>query len=346
MEGGGAERFVSLFCNHISNRILQVHLAVINNSDPFYSISNPNIEITDLAASGVRGSFFKLRECITKTKPDIVFTTANHLNLYVAAFKFLFPRIIWVARETSVVSVNSKYARYPAIYGFLLKLFYKKLDHIICQSAFMQQDLVKNYSVPLHKTSVIYNGVDPSLAFYAGPVEANNFITVARLSPEKGLNKSLQIVSTLNIPFKYSIIGKGPELTNLQQLAKELAIADKVEFTGQVNDPFRGKENSQLYLMTSLYEGFPNSVIEANAIGIPVVAMKVPGGIKEIIVDGDNGFLANDEADFRRKILIATTYLFNRKNISQSALSRFSINNMIGSVEELFSKLYSVKKKY
>jgi glycosyltransferase involved in cell wall biosynthesis len=118
-----------------------------------------------------------------------------------------------------------------------------------------------------------------------------------------------------------------------------------VNFSAQHEQPFAGKENSQVYLMGSLYEGFPNAVIEANAVGIPVVAKDVPGGISDIIIDADNGFLTVSDDDFRKKILIATTYPFNRKHISESAIQRFEIKKMTTSIVTLFSKLYSLKKK-
>ena len=108
LECGGAERFVSLLCNNLHSDSLQVSLAVINNKFPFYKISNPGIPVTDLGVLRVSRSFNKLRKLIEKEKPDIVFTTANHLNLFAVLLRFLLPKtILWVARETSVASITS-----------------------------------------------------------------------------------------------------------------------------------------------------------------------------------------------------------------------------------------------
>lgn len=346
LECGGAERFVSLLCNNNDPGSLQISLVVINNAHPFYKITSPFVKTTDLGIHRVSRSFFKLAAAIKSVKPDIVFSTANHLNLYVAIFRSLIPgKIIWVARESSIVSINSKYSRHAVFYNWLLKTLYKRLDHIICQSAYMQQDLVKNYHIDINKTSIIYNAVDPALHYQEKAVKKNTFITVARLSAEKGIDTLLKIVAPLNIPFVYYIIGDGPEKEDLKKLAVSLGISNQVHFTGTQDQPFAGKEDSHLYLMGSLYEGFPNAVMEANALGIPAVAKNAPGGISEIIKEGDNGFLAADENDFRKKILIATAYQFDRKQISESANQKFNISKMTRSISELFSKLYSLKKK-
>jgi len=346
LECGGAERFVSLFCNNNDNGILQLTLVVINNKLPFYKIDNSAVKIINLGTERVSRSLIKLKTCINQVKPDIVFTTSNHLNLYISIFKFLFSNnIIWIARETSVVSINSKYSRHPDIYRLLLKTFYKKIDHIICQSVYMQKDLVKNYHIDINKTSVIYNAVDPAMHKYEGTFKQNSFITVARLSAEKGIDKLIRTMATLNIPYNYSIVGNGPEKESLLRLTRSLGIEERVQFSGQLEKPFSGKEDSQIYLLGSLYEGFPNSVIEANALGIPVVSKNIPGGTEEIITDAGNGFIAVDDDDFRKKILIATTFPFNRKQISESTIKRFSIDKMMNSIVSLFSELNSLKKK-
>ena len=86
-------------------------------------------------------------------------------------------------------------------------------------------------------------------------------------------------------------------------------------------------------------------MIEANAIGIPVVAIKSPGGIGEVVVDGYNGFLTTEGTDFRNKILLSTSFPFNRKNISESTSEKHSIRKMKESITALFLKLSGLKKK-
>lgn len=344
LECGGAERFVSILCNNIDTSLYRVTLVVIDNSRPFFKITNDAVTVIDLGKKRVSRSFYKLARVIKKEKPDIVFSTANHLNLFVAIFKFLFSKkIIWIARETSVASINIQHARHPVLYRSLLKKFYRRLDHIICQSAFMQQDLVQHFHVSISQTSVIKNAVTPQ-TYYEGPIEHQLYLTVARLSPEKGIARILQVLSTLKFPFNYYVIGDGQQSKELADLVKELDIPG-VHFLDECAQPFHGFEQAGLFLMGSYYEGFPNAVLEANAIGIPVVAWKAPGGITDIITDEFNGFIAKDEDDFRNAIIRAGQFPFNRSAISAHTLSEYSLPNMITSIQSLLVDLYTLKKK-
>jgi glycosyltransferase involved in cell wall biosynthesis len=124
-----------------------------------------------------------------------------------------------------------------------------------------------------------------------------------------------------------------------------LGIKDKVYFLEQRHSPFQGLSGSQLYLMGSLYEGFPNAVIEANALGMPALAIAAPGGIAEIITNGQNGFIAADEKDFIDKITTAMQHTFDRKRISDGTIQKYSVTKMTNAVLQLFSRLYNDKKE-
>jgi glycosyltransferase involved in cell wall biosynthesis len=79
----------------------------------------------------------------------------------------------------------------------------------------------------------------------------------------------------------------------LQELINELQLQDRVHLMGEEAGPFAGMEDADLFLMGSYYQGFPNALLEAGAMGIPVIAFDVPGGISEIIT-GETGMLVED----------------------------------------------------
>src|SRR6187549_2091175 len=81
LDCGGAERFVSMFCDHINTEVFSVCLVVVNNARPFYTISNPGIEIIDLKKERVLFSLHAIKAVVKKHKPNIIFSTANHLNV-------------------------------------------------------------------------------------------------------------------------------------------------------------------------------------------------------------------------------------------------------------------------
>jgi len=345
LQCGGSEKHATVLCNNIDTQKFLVTLVVLNNENPFYNIHNKAITVINLKVKQVRYAAFKLRMVIKKIQPDIIYTNANHLNLFFALFKkFMAKKIKVVARESSVVSSNSKRAKFPVLYNRLLKKYYKRLNYFICQSGYMQQDLIDNYNISKEKTVVINNPAEESVAAVNASSQIK-LLTVARLSEEKGIDRLIRSVAKLTIPFTYHIIGDGDQQQALQQLISSLHLEDKVFLEGEKNNPFEGMEDATLFLMGSYYEGFPNTLLEAGALGIPAVAYDAPGGINEIINNGETGFVVkgNDAAAFKLAIEEAIHTNFNRISIQQMVLQKFPLNPIIRATENLFVQLYKQK---
>jgi glycosyltransferase involved in cell wall biosynthesis len=349
---GGSEKFVSILCNHIDTEKFLVYLVVLNNETPFYKITNPAVEVVDLGERRVRFSLFKIKRLVKNFQPDIIFSTANHLNLYFSIFRRWFPeQIKFLARESSIVSINSQRAKLPALYNRLIKKYYNRFDLIVCQSIYMQQDLIHHYKIPSQGTVVIHNAVEPLPQSAAAvnnmpPARIYKFITVARLSQEKGIERLIHAVGLLLVPFQFYIIGEGDKRKVLQGLVNELQLQDKIFLQGEKTDPFSGMEDADLFLMGSYYEGFPNALLEAHALGIPAIAFNAPGGIAEIIIPGENGLLVDDNdilgfaAAIKRGLdLNPMAAGFNRNKIIETTQERFSIAGVVAKAEEVFTKL-------
>jgi glycosyltransferase involved in cell wall biosynthesis len=351
LQCGGSEKLVSLVCNHINTQIFSVCLVVVNNDKPFYTITNPAIIIIDLKKSRVLFSLFAIKAAIKNFEPDIVFSTANHLNLYLAIFRNQFNTgIKFIAREASIVSINSQQAKMPALYNRLIKKYYNRFDHIICQSVYMQQDLVSHYNIAVDKTTVIHNATQdvlnrPLQKEIQTAERVYKFITIARLSKEKGIERLIHAVGLLSLPFQYYIIGDGNKRNDLQKQIDELQLQDKVFLLGEKKDPFTGMEDADLFLFGSYYEGFPNVLLEAGAHGIPVIAFNVPGGIAEIITEEENGLLVddNDLIGFAAAVKKGLEAKFDRNKIIETTKKRFSVNGIIEAIENLFIKLHQNK---
>lgn len=343
MQCGGTEKYVSILCNHINTDLFSVCLVLLNNSQSFYNLTNPKVEIVNLHQKRVLFSLFKFKRIVKQWKPDIVLSGANHLNLYLAFFKNSFQKSIkFVARESSIVSINSQRAKLPKIYNWLIKKYYHRFDFILCQSLYMQQDLINNYNISAHKTGVINNPVTESkLETKEFPNDVVKLITVSRLSPEKGIDRLIRAVALLSINFQLHIVGDGEEKYAIQLLIEELLLNDKIVLHGEKVNPFNELEDADLFLMGSYYEGFPNTLLEANAYGIPAIAFNVPGGINEIIINGETGLLVNENTPEAFAITIeeALAIDFNRQNIAATTKRKFNPDIIIPLIEQVFIQI-------
>ena len=129
-----------------------------------------------------------------------------------------------MARETSVISMNNLEYRFTKIWGILYRLFYNRLDHVICQTEVMRTDLIERFGMPHGKTSVISNPTDIKkirelatlIPFKSRKRHKTHFVAVGGLHTRKNFNGLLAINLCKNDCFTLDIIGDGPERANLQ----------------------------------------------------------------------------------------------------------------------------------
>ncbi len=166
--------------------------------------------------------------------------------------------------------------------GFLRKLQFKsfhRADAIVVPSEYLRDILCNYYSVPTTKIHVIYNAVSvPELIKKA--TEKKVIVTVGRLVKHKNIAGIIEAFSLL--PDKKTelvVVGSGPELEDLKSLASKLGVADEVIFKGALSrqDTLREIANADLFVLNSIYEGLPHTVVEAMYLKTPVVASDILG---------------------------------------------------------------------
>jgi glycosyltransferase involved in cell wall biosynthesis len=180
----------------------------------------------------------------------------------------------------------------------------RRAAYVYCPSAYLRR-LVLSWGIPSERVSVLPNPV-PSLPDLAERAELRrafglNGATLAfagRLTAQKSLGRALAAVASTS-DVQLVIAGDGPDREALERQARELGIANRVTFLGtqprrRIVELFRAADAS---ILSSSWENFPHTVVEALAVGTPVLAMEA-GGVGEVVRDGVNGLLvpAGDEA--------------------------------------------------
>lgn len=190
---------------------------------------------------------------------------------------------------------------YNYIYNFLIKLLYNKSDKIITVSKYMGIDLIKNYGIKESKIDTIYNGVDDkkieklkleSLSdeeykIFKSPV----IINVGATSEQKGQWHLIKIMPELRkyIPdIQLVILGQGAYYNKLEKLVQSLNLKECIHLMGAKSNPYKYMYNADIFVLTSLYEGFPNVLVEAMSVGLPIVSVDCKSGPRELLNDDIN----------------------------------------------------------
>ncbi len=337
LRGGGAEKIFSILVNHFNQNEFDIHLAVLNKGEIAYPLSISQVYMFQSSKT-----FFALPKLIKLTRsirPDFVFSTLSYQNVLIAIASFFFSPVTLVCRESTIPSINNKKSKISWVYNLLIKLTYKQYKTIISQSKDMTDDLIDSFGVSPSKIVLIPNPA-MSLSLPTSLKKTINepvFITVAMFRAEKGLIRLLELLSKCSFSFTYWIIGAGEEEKNIRDfIAKHKKLQTSVKLLGFQKNVSSYLTEADVYLQGSYYEGFPNVLLEAGLQGLPVVAFDCPGGTKDIIEEGLNGFLVNNESSFLEKIDVAIQKTWDKKAIHDYIEKKFSFSSIIQQYEMVF----------
>lgn len=299
MGGGGAERVASLLANALSSEGSQVYLYTMVGGESFYPLSADIVYSSAGAQVNRRNrlttafsqffhlprSFFSLRRLIRRQRFDIVisFLVAADILTWLCSRSGL--RFLHVCSERNDPTVRrSRQLR-------ILYRIYQKCALLVCQS----RKVADFYSmVPEDRKIVIPNPVDPALIPQRAAMIPHRVVAVGRLDPQKNftlLIDSIADVRARRQEVTLDIYGEGPQRLELQAKINELGLADCITLKGASSDLLFQIANAALFVMSSDYEGFPNALLEAMAIGLPLVSTDFPTGTAREMIGEENGVL-------------------------------------------------------
>lgn len=347
LKAGGAERVISFIASNLNKQKFESTLMVIGKSeDAVYETEG--IEVHFLGKRRVMNAVPLLFKYLFIKRPQIVMGSISHVNRLLGLLSFFFSNIKFAGREASVLSVMNTYSSSSRKLKLpIFKNYFSRLSAIICQSEDMSNDLTQKYLVPREKIYVINNPISGNLPLKSINSKNNRkkqLITIGRLSKEKGHERILKALSKVNFDFQYTIVGSGKDKDIIFQLAKDLDLFNKITYISHTKDIATILSKSDVFLQGSFVEGFPNALLESCVVGTPVIAFSAPGGTKEIIKNGVNGYIVEDESEFIKKINhLLFEQVWHPINVRKTVVEKFNKEHILGQYEQLFIKLANSK---
>ncbi len=350
--GGGAERQFLNLVNTIDREKFEPHVFITEKKGERFSELDERVKVYGLADSERRRTlkaFGLLRKCAMDLQPHIIQTWLDYSTFLTAiVLKTIRPRSRFVASlRTSIEELYGYEVRFARLKKGLLIWAFKQANAVTTNSRFLMEQL-RNHDVG--KVEVIYNGMDlekfrkllsrEELRNRLG-LDPDTFyvIFVGSLVERKGLAYLIDAVKRIrrdNVCLL--ILGDG----ELREKVEHEAMEDKqIIFLGYKRNAVEYAKASDLLVLPSIYEGLPNVVLEAMAIGTPVVATNIYG-IPELIQDNVNGLLVPPKNV--EEIAMAITHMIDDPDtsrqfatISRERVNFFTVQRMTGEYEKLYT---------
>ena len=307
LSGGGAERVMVNLANGFRSRGVGVDLVLARAEGPYLDEIASDVRIVDLKASRVATSLPALVRYLRSERPRAMLATMAHANI-IAIWARKFARIapgLLAVREANTMGISAENTR--QLRGRLLPLatrfFYPRADAIIANSKGSAEDLCRHANIPAAKLHVVFNPLDLQ-AISARAEEKNDhpwfrepgppvILGTGRLTEQKDFQTLVRAFALARgrLEAKLIILGEGEDRQELEGLIGRMSLENDISLPGFVRNPYPLMKHASLFVLSSRWEGLPNALLEAIALGTPVVATNCPSGPAEILDNGRYGRL-------------------------------------------------------
>ena len=314
--GGGAERVIANLANGFAQRGEKVVLVTsfprkneyeISGRVVRYNLEQEQPKARKFLRKNVR-QVWRLRQICKKEKFDIAVSFMEGPNFRLIAATFFL-------KVKTIISLRSDPSHE------YIQMFHKIIANTIYSLAdacvFQTEDARKFFSTTIKKKStIILNPIADPFFNEMQPTKEKKIVSVGRLDIVKNYKLLINAFSEIEKEYpdyKLVIYGDGEEKENLLSLISELHLEDKVSLPGRVCDVVQKLATASLFILSSEFEGLPNSLMEAMAMGLPVIATDCPcGGPRLLLQGGKCGILV--PVDDRKSMIGAIKFYLDNKN--------------------------------
>jgi glycosyltransferase involved in cell wall biosynthesis len=301
---GGAQTAVSLLLPGLVDRF-EVTLAAHGRGPlrgPAEAAGVPYIELEHLRRAihpwqDTRGLVELVRLC-RRLRPDIVHVHSSKVGVLgrLAAWLAGVPVRVYTVHGWSFAAYDGVAGR---VYLWLERLMRPLTTAVVCVSEATRRQGIAARACDDARTVVIHNAVEVgSIGARVESAGTPRIVSIGRLAFPKDFVTLLAALARVDADYRVSLLGDGPDASEVAATVKARGLSNRVELLGAQGTVAQLLARSDVFVLSSRSEGFPVSILEAMAAGLPVVATDV-GGVAEAVVDGETGILvpaANPQA--------------------------------------------------
>lgn len=342
--GGGAERVILNLAHGFLDHGLSVDLVLARAEGPYLEQVKPGIRVIDLNAQWMPSSLPKLVRYLQMVRPTTLLSALHYpCEIALWAKRLAGEPTRMIVSEHNTLSLEAEQTPQMSVRltPLAARLFYPWADEIVAVSQGVADDLASITRLAVDRIQVIYNPIISSglLTLAQEPVDHPWFkpgeppivLAVGRLHPQKDFPTLLRAFSQVrqDRAVRLMILGDGPERDSLGQLIQDLKLSEDVALPGFVQNPYAYMAKAAVFVMSSAWEGLGNVLVEAMAVGTPVISTNCKSGPAEILADGKYGSLTpvGDSQAIAAAILAVLDG--DRKQIDPTWLNQFTLETCV-----------------
>ncbi|BAY13951.1 glycosyltransferase [Calothrix sp. NIES-2098] len=306
--GGGAERAMLNLARGFSQQGIQVDLVLLRVEGNYLSQLPPEVKIVDLGGGRLWQCFPALVRYLQQEKPSVMLSTLDDTNIAALwARRLVGSKTRLVVNVQNTISQDAKNAKQlkTRFMPQLVRWFFPWADAVVPVSYGVAEDLMQ-IGVSKECIQIVPNPVVTPNVFQKAQEEVDHpwfspnqppvILGVGRLNRQKDFHTLIRAFALLRRqrPARLVILGEDEgEEAALRTLIQELNLTEDVDLPGFVSNPYAYMAKSAVFVLSSLFEGLPSVLIEAMAVGTPVIATNCQSGPLEILDNGKYGKLVD-----------------------------------------------------
>lgn len=349
--GGGAERVTCNLASHLARNGHDVTILTMSETKESYG-TDKRVKITSLLPIESRKTWFwnsiirfpRLWSFLFKNKNDVYVVMLAGPTILLLLFR-------WMTKAKIITAERVDPTAYSKITSFFLKRCFARADGTVFQTEDERDWYGKR--IKMAKTTIIPNAINEAfLRPLCRGKKKKHIVGVGRLNDQKNFSlliKAFALVSEDYPEYDLIIYGEGKKRDDLERLVKEKGLNDHIFLPGNITNIAETLEKVSLFVLSSDYEGMPNALMEAMALGIPCISTDCPcGGSKFLIDSGKNGILVpvrdvDAMANAMRKLLSDMEYSEQIGKNAADIRTKLSPDRIYGQWESFIQEVVNKK---